>query len=1168
MQRRLKIAALTLLSAFTLAALLGFLPLEISSIAGPPSAEAFVRGSDTHHTQSVPNQQTTFSAVAAHGAGKWHEAGFTGTGVKVGIIDFGFQDLPTHPLSGDIEGQLCFEPRSLGGTPSAASSDDLAVCQKSSPLTPPGHGTLSVEAVHLFAPDAEVYITNPTEPIQIPVAVDWLIETGVDVIIRTHGWSWEGAGDGKAFDGLNDHPSYKGRVANVYSAVNKAADAGIVWAQGMGSAADITWSGAFSDPDGDGWHNFSGSDECNDVDLKAYPQIFYPWLRWDDEVGNTANIRNLDIYLLSKGASDDLKDLTLMTDAEMATFSQSVFPDLISFQSNGARSGKVDQSLVPFPLEIFTTFGVRTAGTYCLAINNVSDTKEERPAGPEWMQMQLWQAPEGENTVEYKTPDRPNVSTPADSANDALIAVAGASDPDTLLTGSGQGPTRDDRTKPDGVALEIALAGGHIEAAAVAGALAALVKDRYQDFTPAQVAEYMKTNAADRAAAGPDNAWGHGFLLLPDDVEPTTPDPSPGTGIDVAAVHGADKWHGQGFTGAGVKIGVIDFGFGGIEDHIGTEVPDPMGVRCYSFNLDPTAPPSFTSDLSDCDHTALHFDRLHGASVLEAVYDLAPEADYYVAAVSQFSLYHTDLKDAVDWMIDEGVDIIAFSHVGAWSGPGDGTSLYPTSELKTLNRAVENGITWISPAGDRARDTWSGRFTDSDGDNVHEFRSGITCNDVDLSETDHPYRVQLRWDDEWRAATRDFELSLFNKSSGQVVATSQKAPFAPNDPNELLDFTTPDTQASYCLRLELKTPTDEPIIEPIIVNMQSYGRHGLSYPTLFGSITSPGENTNDGALTVGAAPVGNTTQIQPFSGRGPMNSRQVKPDLVGADDTHSAILGRTWQSTSLSAAHVAGLAALVKQRFPGYTPEEVAAYLIANADPRPVPDPFLGPNADPNNTWGHGFAMLPDDVEGVTPPVVDTCFQTIDGSETLTGTWSSDCVSNKPAEQGTGDRYARFYTFTLDREATVNVDLTSEEDTYLYLMEGEGKDGTVVASNDDVSSDDRNSRIADRTLSGGTYTIEATTFAAAATGEFTLTVQIDLIGRPPDFKYIAISSGANHVCAIATDGSIMCWGNDDYGQVSDRPRSGSFMQISSGDNHTCALREDGAVICWGSFDVP
>ena len=182
------------------------------------------------------------------------------------------------------------------------------------------------------------------------------------------------------------------------------------------------------------------------------------------------------------------------------------------------------------------------------------------------------------------------------------------------------------------------------------------------------------------------------------------------------------------------------------------------------------------------------------------------------------------------------------------------------------------------------------------------------------------------------------------------------------------------------------------------------------------------------------------------------------------------------------------------------------------------------------------------------------------------------CLSDKPAEQGSGDRYARFYTFTLDGSANVTIDLSSAEDAYLYLMKGTGRNGEVVESNDDIVSGNTNSQIPATLLEPGEYTIEATTYAAQTSGDFTLVVDIDAIGEPPEpppaVPYIAISSGANHVCAIATDGSIMCWGEDSEGQVSERPTSGHFTQISSGDNHTCALRDDGAVICWGSFDVP
>ena len=172
--------------------------------------------------------------------------------------------------------------------------------------------------------------------------------------------------------------------------------------------------------------------------------------------------------------------------------------------------------------------------------------------------------------------------------------------------------------------------------------------------------------------------------------------------------------------------------------------------------------------------------------------------------------------------------------------------------------------------------------------------------------------------------------------------------------------------------------------------------------------------------------------------------------------------------------------------------------------------------------------------------------------------------------------YARFYAFTLDEDANVTIDLISDDDskvdTFLYLIEGMEKEG--FRTFDDDSGGDTDSKIeTGEPLPAGTYTIEATSYHAVAAGNFTLRLDIDtyIVPSSTAVEYIAISSGANHVCAIATDGSIMCWGNEDgdsHGQVSDRPTSGRFTQISSGSNHTCALRDDGAVRCWGSIDVP
>ena len=126
------------------------------------------------------------------------------------------------------------------------------------------------------------------------------------------------------------------------------------------------------------------------------------------------------------------------------------------------------------------------------------------------------------------------------------------------------------------------------------------------------------------------------------------------------------------------------------------------------------------------------------------------------------------------------------------------------------------------------------------------------------------------------------------------------------------------------------------------------------------------------------------------------------------------------------------------------------------------------------------------------PIPVDPCVAPIAGDTTITieGSWDGTCPSGRASEPygGQGARYARYYTFSLDSTSDVTIALTSEEDTYLYLLEGAGKDGIDLFENDDViPTENLNSRI-EETLQAGNYTIEATTYHSQKTGEFTLEV--------------------------------------------------------------------------------
>ena len=190
------------------------------------------------------------------------------------------------------------------------------------------------------------------------------------------------------------------------------------------------------------------------------------------------------------------------------------------------------------------------------------------------------------------------------------------------------------------------------------------------------------------------------------------------------------------------------------------------------------------------------------------------------------------------------------------------------------------------------------------------------------------------------------------------------------------------------------------------------------------------------------------------------------------------------------------------------------------------------------------------------PEPSDDCIQTVSSDGTLNGQWASGCES----ETRSGS-HARYYTFTLDASSEVTVRLeSSAANAYLYLRRGDATSGTALHENDDHQGSTSVSQIQE-TLAAGTYTIEATTYAAGSTGSFSLTITGVATTQPPAGEFVSVSAGSAHTCGVRGDGSVACWGSNEDGQVT--PPTGGFASVSAGYYHTCGVGRDGSVACWG-----
>jgi len=336
------------------------------------------------------------------------------------------------------------------------------------------HGAACAEIVHDLAPDAQLYLVNFANNLDQARAVNWLVNQNIQVISYSMGWFNAGAGDG---------------TGPICDDVEAAAAAGIMWAGSAGNYAIDHWEGTFSDPDGDGWNNFSGTDELLEFDVPANSPLGV-FLNWDDwgiwsGFDYSGSNQDYDLYLYKWNSALNTWEFVA--------------------RSIGSQNGW------QWPVEELYYYQDPVSTKWAVAIYKAGATRN--------CKLELFLDRSSSVPCEYNVPEG-SISVPADSISNVTAGATDWSD-DSYHYYSSRGPTHDGRLKPifaapSGVSTRTYgtrnFYGTSASAPHVAGVFALLLSKT--PYSAQDIFYLLKSRAVDLGPAGPDTQFGYGRLNM------------------------------------------------------------------------------------------------------------------------------------------------------------------------------------------------------------------------------------------------------------------------------------------------------------------------------------------------------------------------------------------------------------------------------------------------------------------------------------------------------------------------------------------------------------------------------------------------------------------------------------------------------------------------------
>jgi subtilisin family serine protease len=364
-------------------------------------------------------------------------------------------------------------------------------------------------------------------------------------------------------------------------------------------------------------------------------------------------------------------------------------------------------------------------------------------------------------------------------------------------------------------------------------------------------------------------------------------------GSPIAQTIGADAWHAAGITGKGVRVGIVDLGFGGVKKLLGRELPANVKTNIPIDRMD-------------------RQQEDHGTAVAAVVHRVAPDAELYLAFEDNSA---RGFANVLQWLEDNKVQVVNYS-VSQLIGPRDGSS-YSAQLVELFMRRT--GALWINSSGNYAQSHTLFKFNPGEK-GIHFYsRDRNTLPFIAFAPAT---TVAMNWNGNWKGGEdTEYVFIVLDKNGNDVaVAAEQRRGQRNHFPFQIATFRTRPGEIYYLVVARTRGTTEN-IIDIIIPNSEI--APWAKVPQY--SIAVPADSA--GVLTVGATDL-RGRQIEEYSSQGPTQDDRLKPDLSAPTNEVVAGYDKGFGGTSGAAPVAAGAAALVLQANPSLSNAQLKAFLM------------------------------------------------------------------------------------------------------------------------------------------------------------------------------------------------------------------------------------------------